>query len=86
MRSALAGADAAGRSIRSLRPRRTGVWREPLAAGVATGSVMAKWPPAAPDLQILRAAKARSRVVKKNAGASLVDLGDGVLCVSSTPR
>ena len=38
-------------------------------------------PPAAPDLQILRSAKDRSRVVKKNAGASLVDLGDGVLCV-----
>ena len=38
-------------------------------------------PPAAPDLQILRPAKERSGVVKKNAGASLVDLGDGVLCV-----
>ena len=38
-------------------------------------------PPAAPDLQILRCARERSRVVKKNAGASLVDLGDGVLCV-----
>jgi 3-hydroxyacyl-CoA dehydrogenase len=38
-------------------------------------------PPAAPDLQILRGAKERSRVVRKNAGASLVDLGDGVLCV-----
>ena len=38
-------------------------------------------PPAASDLQILRAAKERSAVVKKNAGASLVDLGDGVLCV-----
>lgn len=38
-------------------------------------------PPAGPDLQILRSAKERSRVVKKNAGASLVDLGDGVLCV-----
>jgi 3-hydroxyacyl-CoA dehydrogenase len=38
-------------------------------------------PPAAPDLQILRSAKERSKVVKKNAGASLVDLGDGVLCV-----
>jgi 3-hydroxyacyl-CoA dehydrogenase len=38
-------------------------------------------PPAAPDLQILRSAKERSGVVKKNAGASLVDLGDGVLCV-----
>jgi 3-hydroxyacyl-CoA dehydrogenase len=38
-------------------------------------------PPAAPDLQILRSAHERSKVVKKNAGASLVDLGDGVLCV-----
>jgi 3-hydroxyacyl-CoA dehydrogenase len=37
--------------------------------------------PAAPDLQILRSAKERSGVLKKNAGASLVDLGDGVLCV-----
>ena len=38
-------------------------------------------PPAAPDLQILRRAKEASRVIKKNPGASLVDLGDGVLCV-----
>ena len=38
-------------------------------------------PPAAPDLQILRTAKERSAVVKRNAGASLIDLGDGVLCV-----
>jgi 3-hydroxyacyl-CoA dehydrogenase len=38
-------------------------------------------PPAAADLQLLKSAKERSRVVKKNAGASLVDLGDGVLCV-----
>ncbi|MCC7034184.1 MAG: enoyl-CoA hydratase/isomerase family protein [Acidobacteria bacterium] len=37
--------------------------------------------PAAPDLQILRTAKDQQRVVKKNAGASLVDLGDGVLAV-----
>jgi 3-hydroxyacyl-CoA dehydrogenase len=38
-------------------------------------------PAAAPDLQILQTAKDRSGVVRKNAGASLVDLGDGVLCV-----
>jgi 3-hydroxyacyl-CoA dehydrogenase len=38
-------------------------------------------PPAAPDLQLLTSANERNRVVKKNAGASLVDLGDGVLCV-----
>jgi 3-hydroxyacyl-CoA dehydrogenase len=38
-------------------------------------------PPAAPDLQILKAAKDRERIVRRNAGASLVDLGDGVLAV-----
>ncbi|MEZ5285986.1 MAG: enoyl-CoA hydratase-related protein [Vicinamibacterales bacterium] len=38
-------------------------------------------PPAAPDLQILRTAREQGRVVKRNAGASLVDLGDGVLAV-----
>jgi len=38
-------------------------------------------PPAGPGLEILRAAKERGQVVRRNAGASLVDLGDGVLCV-----
>src|SRR4030095_15291726 len=38
-------------------------------------------PPSAPDLLILRTAKEASRVVLRNAGASLVDLGDGVLCL-----
>ncbi len=38
-------------------------------------------PPAGPGLQILRTAKERQRVVRRNAGASLVDLGDGVLAV-----
>ncbi len=37
--------------------------------------------PAAPGLEILRSAKERSRIVQHNSGASLVDLGDGVLCV-----
>jgi 3-hydroxyacyl-CoA dehydrogenase len=37
--------------------------------------------PAAADLQILRSAKDQSRVIKKNAGASLVDLGDGVIAI-----
>jgi 3-hydroxyacyl-CoA dehydrogenase len=32
-------------------------------------------------LQILRAARARTPVVKRNAGASLVDIGDGILVV-----
>jgi 3-hydroxyacyl-CoA dehydrogenase len=38
-------------------------------------------PPAAPGLQLLRSAKDRSQVIRKNAGASLVDLGDGVLAL-----
>ena len=38
-------------------------------------------PPAAPDLQILKSAKDRQKVLQKNPGASLVDLGDGVLAV-----
>ncbi len=38
-------------------------------------------PPAAPGLQLLKSAKERSAVVKKNPGASLVDLGDGVVCL-----
>jgi 3-hydroxyacyl-CoA dehydrogenase len=37
--------------------------------------------PAGPGLQVLRSARDRSHIVRKNAGASLVDLGDGVLCV-----
>jgi 3-hydroxyacyl-CoA dehydrogenase len=36
---------------------------------------------AQPGLLLLQSSKARSAVVKQNAGASLVDLGDGVLCV-----
>jgi len=38
-------------------------------------------PPAGPGLLILASAVARANVVKRNAGASLVDLGDGVLAV-----
>ncbi len=38
-------------------------------------------PPAGPGLQLLRSAKERSGVVRRNAAGSLVDLGDGVLCV-----
>ena len=45
------------------------------------GSTPRTVPPAAADLQLLKSSKDRNRVVKKNAGASLVDLGDGVLCV-----
>jgi 3-hydroxyacyl-CoA dehydrogenase len=38
-------------------------------------------PPAGPDLLILKSARDRQKVVRRNAGASLVDLGDGVLAV-----
>jgi 3-hydroxyacyl-CoA dehydrogenase len=37
--------------------------------------------PAAPGLQILKVAKDEQRVVRRNAGASLVDLGDGALAL-----
>jgi 3-hydroxyacyl-CoA dehydrogenase len=45
------------------------------------GGHFAVVPAAGPGLQILRAAKERTPVVRKNAGASLIDLGDGVLAV-----
>jgi 3-hydroxyacyl-CoA dehydrogenase len=38
-------------------------------------------PPAGAGLQLLRTAKERTALIRKNAGASLVDLGDGVVCV-----
>ena len=38
-------------------------------------------PPLSPELVLLSASKAAGKVVKKNAGATLVDLGDGVLCL-----
>jgi len=38
-------------------------------------------PPAGPGLEILRSAREQSRTVRSNAGASLVDLGDGVLAL-----
>jgi 3-hydroxyacyl-CoA dehydrogenase len=37
---------------------------------------------ASPELEILRSARDREKVVASNAGASLIDLGDGVLAVS----
>jgi 3-hydroxyacyl-CoA dehydrogenase len=36
-------------------------------------------PPAGPGLQILKSAKERNGIVRRNPGASLIDLGDGVL-------
>jgi 3-hydroxyacyl-CoA dehydrogenase len=38
-------------------------------------------PPAGPGLQLLRTAKADKPLVGRNPGGSLVDLGDGVLCI-----
>ena len=38
-------------------------------------------PPAGSDLQILRSAKSTAPAVRENPGASLIDLGDGVLAV-----
>jgi len=56
------------------------IWQRAIASGrhrLRDGEV----PPPSPEFQILRDAKDRSRVVKKNAGASLIDIGDGVLAV-----
>ncbi|MEZ5291400.1 MAG: 3-hydroxyacyl-CoA dehydrogenase NAD-binding domain-containing protein [Vicinamibacterales bacterium] len=52
-------------------------------AGAASRTAFRDAPlaPAGPGLLILTEAVRRSNVVKKNAGASLVDLGDGVFCV-----
>ena len=79
--------DRRGRGRRRLAPigrrRRTrslACWPRP-SRRAATASATGTVPPAGPDLQILRTAKERERVVKRNAGASLVDLGDGVLAV-----
>jgi 3-hydroxyacyl-CoA dehydrogenase len=47
--------------------------------GLATEGERTKAPPS--ELEILRSAKDQSRIVKKNAGASLVDIGDGVLAI-----
>jgi 3-hydroxyacyl-CoA dehydrogenase len=56
------------------------MWRATVDSG-RTRLRVGEVPPSASDLLILRAAKDRSTVVKKNPGASLVDLGDGVLAV-----
>ncbi len=52
--------------------------QRPAAAGTARFREGAS-PPRAPDLQLLRRAKDDRPPVRRNAGASLVDLGDGVL-------
>ena len=44
-------------------------------------ALSANAPPTPCELQLLKCARDRNRVVRRNPGASLVDLGDGVLCV-----
>ena len=60
---------------------REAVERGAFRAARTTGRSFELVPPAAPGLQLLRCAKERSAVIRRNAGASLHDLGDGVLCV-----
>ena len=50
-------------------------------AGAADASRAGLVPPAGAGLEILRSAKERTGVVRRNSAASLVDLGDGVLAV-----
>ena len=52
-------------------------------AGDARGamSTPVEVPPSGPAFEILRAARERSAVMRRNAAASLVDLGDGVVAV-----
>ena len=72
------GADdlsAAARAWAALPPRSGGSEASPRRFRIAGV------PPAAPDLQLLGMAKQRDQVVKRNAGASLVDIDDGVLAV-----
>ena len=64
--AARAWAGLAPRAEAADRPRR-----------VRTGPL----PPAAPDLQVLTAARRGGGVVRRNPGASLVDVGDGVLAI-----
>jgi 3-hydroxyacyl-CoA dehydrogenase len=66
--------------------RAAGVTDVPPRLFAAGGEIVARvragtLPPSGPGRLILTEAVRASRVVKKNAGASLVDLGDGVLCV-----
>ena len=56
--------------------------RQPGSSGTAASTARFREgpvPPRAPDLQLLRRAKEQRPPVRTNAGASLVDLGDGVL-------
>ncbi len=67
------GGDAIGRGVPPLVQEVLDAGRNAFRTGLV--------PPSAPDLLILRAARERQRLVRTNAGASVVDLGDGVFCV-----
>jgi len=58
-----------------------GVTERPALLEGRTGFREGALPPAAPDLLILQTARERKAIVRSNDGASLVDLGDGVLCI-----
>jgi 3-hydroxyacyl-CoA dehydrogenase len=58
-----------------------GAFRPAPAAAGARATGYARVPPADPGCEILRSATERGRIVRRNPGASLVDLGDGVLGV-----
>ena len=53
----------------------------PPAPGAPVRFRAGRLPPAGVGLEVLRSARERGAVVRRNAGASLVDLGDGVLAV-----
>lgn len=65
----------------TVKPARVPARIEALLAEGRTAFRGAPIPPASAGLQLLKAAKDRSGVLQKNAGASLVDLGDDVLAV-----
>ncbi len=52
------------------------------ALGVSEPQRSSPLAPAGPELELLRSARDSNSVVESNAGASLIDLGDGVLAVS----
>jgi 3-hydroxyacyl-CoA dehydrogenase len=72
-----AAASGGGPHVRGGTPEALAVVAESGANRIREGLV----PPAASDLLILRTAKEQQHVVRKNAGASLVDLGEGVLAI-----
>ena len=65
--------------VAALGPTATDEDRRAIAGALAADAALE--PAQDCHLQLLKSARDRSKVVRRNAGASLVDLGDGVLCV-----